>query len=395
MDGLYRDNRKIENDGPAARSAAEDAALEALEQAVRDGERAGSLEAIAGQLTERLAGDPSATMAWEALPAGFFGDGLPADVASSWIFVLRPGVDTGPERHPNSRQRTASFRGRGDLRVSRGGRWESHVLSAEATAPLERRWVSIPASTWHRVVVGPEPWAVVSFHTAPAEELIEERPADEEDLERAKPAILRRRYLAAGAADPIGEIRRERERARRAGEENADVCYLVTVGRDGIPQARAMTLRDVTGRGFGVIANRTSRKWHETRGGPVTLLLHWPAIGRQFRVTGRAEETMPREEIERAWRAKSRGSRLLEHFYTADRPQSAALASRRELEDGIAAVARRYPDDDAVPIPDSLAGLVIVPETIESWLASPADRLHDRRLFRRDGGGWTAALLVP
>ena len=47
----------------------------------------------------------------------------------------------------------------------------------DTDAPLERRWISSPRSVWHQVVVpeGPD-WVVVSFHTVPAEELIEERP---------------------------------------------------------------------------------------------------------------------------------------------------------------------------------------------------------------------------
>jgi hypothetical protein len=45
------------------------------------------------------------------------------------------------------------------------------------SAPLEARWISIPPNVWHQGVVGPEDWAVVSFHTVLEHELIEERPA--------------------------------------------------------------------------------------------------------------------------------------------------------------------------------------------------------------------------
>jgi len=51
-----------------------------------------------------------------------------------------------------------------------------HIRSV---SPLERRWISIPTNVWHRPVINAETdWAVVSFHTVPAEELIEERPDD-------------------------------------------------------------------------------------------------------------------------------------------------------------------------------------------------------------------------
>ena len=55
--------------------------------------------------------------------------------------------------------------------------WQSNLLVSNTDAPLEQRWISIPRNVWHQVVVpeGPD-WVVVSFHTVPAEELIEERP---------------------------------------------------------------------------------------------------------------------------------------------------------------------------------------------------------------------------
>ena len=49
--------------------------------------------------------------------------------------------------------------------------------------PLERRWVSIPANTWHRLFVGPEAWGMLSFHTVPSAELIEERPVGPDGLD--------------------------------------------------------------------------------------------------------------------------------------------------------------------------------------------------------------------
>jgi hypothetical protein len=93
------------------------------------------------------------------------------------VFVLRAAADTGAERHPNSHQRMMSFEGSGDMQTREPGGWQSNVLVSDPEAPLERRWISIPPNVWHRPVVGTDAdWAVVSFHTVPADELIEERP---------------------------------------------------------------------------------------------------------------------------------------------------------------------------------------------------------------------------
>ena len=107
-----------------------------------------------------------------------FGE-LPVSIRSAWIFVLRAGANTGPERHPNSHQRMMSYMGSGDLqtRAAPDESWQSNILISDSHASLEQRWISIPQSVWHQPVIPPSrDWVVVSFHTVPADELIEERP---------------------------------------------------------------------------------------------------------------------------------------------------------------------------------------------------------------------------
>jgi pyridoxamine 5'-phosphate oxidase len=70
------------------------------------------------------------------------------------------------------------------------------------------------------------------------------------------------------------------------------------------------------------------------------------------------------------------------------------VPSRERFLQGIEALRRRYPSPEAVPRPDLLRGVYLVPERIEVWKGSP-DRLHDRRLFTRDGVGWREETLVP
>jgi hypothetical protein len=125
---------------------------------------------------QQLVGDPAANMAWEPVPLGAYLAALPDAIRSSWVFILRAGATTGAERHPNSHQRVMSCRGQGDLQVAHGDEWHSHPLVSMPEAALDRRWLSIPPNTWHQAVVSGSNWVVVSFHTVPAHELIEERP---------------------------------------------------------------------------------------------------------------------------------------------------------------------------------------------------------------------------
>lgn len=187
--------------------AGERSVLEMLDRFLRSGELRTQIQAIVQRVRCELSQKHEhILMAWEPVPLMIYGDGLPAGIRSSWVFVLRAGADTGPERHPNSHQRMMSFEGSGDMRVveipsgrrryGSGGvkrdpisriepehdepelQWISNVLTSDLEAPLDCRWVSIPELVWHRPVVATNAdWAVVSFHTVAAKELIEERPS--------------------------------------------------------------------------------------------------------------------------------------------------------------------------------------------------------------------------
>src|SRR5262249_41268581 len=134
------------------------------------------LDTVVARVEQQLQADPSAVMAWEPVPLDVYGTPLPGGIRSSWVFILRADVATGDERHPNSRQRMMSYRGAGDLQTRHGERWEPHRLDSDTRLPLQQRWISVPENVWHQAVTPAANWVVVSFHTVPGEELVEERP---------------------------------------------------------------------------------------------------------------------------------------------------------------------------------------------------------------------------
>jgi hypothetical protein len=153
--------------------------LESLDAVLRSDNVREQIRPIVERVRAELARKKEALMAWEPIPLTVFDRALPSEIRSAWVFVLRAGADTGAERHPNSHQRMMSFEGSGDLQTGEHGKWQSNFLVSDPDAPLERRWISIPTNVWHRPVINAETdWAVVSFHTVSAEELIEERPDD-------------------------------------------------------------------------------------------------------------------------------------------------------------------------------------------------------------------------
>jgi len=195
--------------------------------------------------------------------------------------------------------------------------------------------------------------------------------------------------------DPVELVVAAREEARRHNDPHVDVCFLVTVGPGGRPEARPVSLRDVDVDGFGLLLNERSPKWRQIEaGGQCSLTILWSSVGRQYRVYGELRP-MRAERLRFWWERKVLGSRLLEHYYDAYKAQSEPVASRDAFLAGIAELGRRYPDAASVPAPPGLRGVCLWPTSIDVWHGSPADRLHDRRLFTRRADGWTFETLVP
>ena len=87
--------------------------LDDLQRAIRAALRDPRLPAIVLEAQNRLRDRPDLHMTWATIPLDLYED-LPGDVKSAWVFVLRGGISTGAERHPNSRQRMVSHTGAGD-----------------------------------------------------------------------------------------------------------------------------------------------------------------------------------------------------------------------------------------------------------------------------------------
>lgn len=166
--------------------------LESLDLLLRSASIRESIDDVVERTARKLKADDSQAMAWNTVPLSIYGTGLPCEIQSSWVFVLRAGAITGAERHPNSCQRMMSYRGAGDLQTGGDGQWTSHRLVSDEHTKLEGRWIAVPENTWHQAVVLDDDWVVVSFHTVPAEDVIEER------LDANNPNhTTQRRYLAA------------------------------------------------------------------------------------------------------------------------------------------------------------------------------------------------------
>jgi len=189
--------------------------------------------------------------------------------------------------------------------------------------------------------------------------------------------------------DPIGEFQRLFERAKRAKRGDATVSTLATSDLDGRPSARSVLLKQVDERGFVFYTNRRSRKALEIDANPrAALCIYWPWLDTQVRVEGPVERVTDRES-DAYFASRPRGSQL--GAWTSK--QSQPLKSRKELLTRYLKIKGRF-FNQPVPRPDFWGGYRIVPDRIEIW-HNKMHRLHDRFVYRKIGGGWTAGRLYP
>jgi pyridoxamine 5'-phosphate oxidase len=141
--------------------------------------------------------------------------------------------------------------------------------------------------------------------------------------------------------------------------------------------------------GFVFYTNEQSAKADQLRENPrAALLFHWKSLRRQVRIEGTIERVSG-AEADAYFATRARDSQL--GAWASD--QSRPLDRRETFEARFEGVKRRFEGAD-VPRPPHWGGYRVVPERIEFWTDRPY-RLHERRLFTRDGGGWTEGLLYP
>ncbi|MBU3078044.1 pyridoxamine 5'-phosphate oxidase [Sphingomonas quercus] len=174
------------------------------------------------------------------------------------------------------------------------------------------------------------------------------------------------------------------------GELNdPNAVYLATADGSGRPSLRTVLLKDHDARGFVFYTNQESRKAADLAANPhAALLFHWKSLRRQVRVEGPVSPVSD-AEADDYFASRARASQL--GAWASD--QSRPLDARATFEARYAEAAARYEGRD-VPRPPHWGGYRVAPERIEFW-TDRAHRLHERRLFVRDGAGWFEGLLYP
>ncbi len=189
--------------------------------------------------------------------------------------------------------------------------------------------------------------------------------------------------------DPIALFDEWFAEARESEINDAEAMALATADATGQPSARMVLLKGHGPDGFTFYTNEQSAKGEQLAENPrAGLLFHWKSLRRQVRVEGPVER-VPEEDADTYFATRARDSQL--GAWASD--QSRPLDNRATFEQRFEEVKLRF-EGKEVPRPPHWRGYRVVPERIEFWSDRP-HRLHERRLFKSDEGGWTEGLLYP
>jgi len=200
--------------------------------------------------------------------------------------------------------------------------------------------------------------------------------------------VSERLDLAGAPRAPLDLLGRWLGDAHEAKLPAADSVAFVTVGEQGKPSARTVSLKRLEDGALVFTSALWTRKAREVAENPhVALLFHWPSLGRQVHVMGAA--VLAERD-------------LAEELFSERAPahQVQTLVSRQgEPIDDLAPLRARHEHlleaMEAPPAcPPDWGAIRVQPEAIEFWLEGE-DRLHDRLLYVREDEGWSLTRLAP
>ena len=190
------------------------------------------------------------------------------------------------------------------------------------------------------------------------------------------------------AEEPLELLGRWLSDARAAGVPEPAAVAFVTVGEGGRPSARTVSLKRLEDQALVFSSALLTRKAREIEANPhVSLLFHWPAIGRQVHVAGRAAVAGRELAVE-----------LFAERELSHRVQTLVSRQGEPIED-VELLRARHAHlmatlESSPECPPDWGAIRVFPDALEFFSEAP-DRIHDRLLYERAGEGWRTVRLSP
>lgn len=179
------------------------------------------------------------------------------------------------------------------------------------------------------------------------------------------------------------------EEWQKADFAEPDAVTLASCGKDGMPSARVVLMRDYNEGGFIFHTNYASDKGKQLDENPkAALCFYWEETGKQVRVEGVVEKLSDKES-DKYFEGRPRGSQIAAWASK----QSKSMKDPMDLPNRVQEIVDSF-KDEPIPRPPFWGGYRVIPEMIEFWQRGE-HRLHVRLCYRRVGSKWETELLYP
>lgn len=166
-------------------------------------------------------------------------------------------------------------------------------------------------------------------------------------------------------------------------------CCLSTIGTDGFPNARFISLKDVTDEGFIITGSISSKKGIEIESeNKVALTFWWTETEKQIRIQGKAEKITD-ELADHYFSKRNRESQIVSAIFKQGEKAKDYPSLKEEFER-----AKFKLSNKIINRPQNWNGYLIKPERIEFFEFMP-NRFNKRTLFELKNNHWTKKIIKP
>tara|TARA_R100000541_G_scaffold54228_1_gene62668 strand:- start:91 stop:666 length:576 start_codon:yes stop_codon:yes gene_type:complete len=166
-------------------------------------------------------------------------------------------------------------------------------------------------------------------------------------------------------------------------------CCLTSIGLDGYPNSRIVSLKEIVANSFVVTGPLNSRKGVELlNNSKSSLTFWWTKTERQIRIQGDAVQ-IDNQLAERYFAERSLESQLVSKLSS----QGSEIENLSELKD-IFEKKISGSNNDKIERPIEWAGFYIKPKRIE-FMQFQENRFHIRKLYLLKNGSWNKKILQP
>ncbi|WP_411895850.1 pyridoxal 5'-phosphate synthase [Winogradskyella sp. A2] len=179
------------------------------------------------------------------------------------------------------------------------------------------------------------------------------------------------------------------EEIKRTSVRIPSACCLSSVGKDGYPNSRFVSLKEVLQDKFVITGPLNSRKGKELIANTKTsLVFWWIETERQIRIQGDALQ-IENELADKYFSDRNKESQIVSHISQ----QGSEIDDLEKLNSLFEKKKLQFFDSE-LKRPNEWSGFYIIPKRIE-FMEFKENRFHLRELFTLENDNWTKVVLQP